>query len=140
MTRILKFGKEGEEETACKVQITGQAISTCHSLNCPLLEFLHKFSKPLVTQLYMVERETLSLMARTEEEFAIVRWFHNDKELVVERKRNQRMKLNTSGTLHLFCLERSKVADSGTYTARTNSDQTSCEVFIEGDCVLSINF
>ena len=80
----------------------------------------------------MVERETISLMARTEEEFAIVRWFHNDKELVVERKRNQRLKLNTSGTLHLFCLERSTVADSGIYTASTNSDQTSCEVFIEG--------
>ena len=95
-------------------------------------EFLHKFSNPLVTQLYMVERETISLMARTEEEFAIVRWFHNNKELVVERKRNQRLKLNTSGTLHLFCLEKSTVADAGTYTARTNADQTSCEVFIEG--------
>ena len=80
----------------------------------------------------MVERETISLMARTEEEFAIVRWFHNDKELVMERKRNQRLKLNTSGTLHLFCLERSTVADAGIYTARTNADQTSCEVFIEG--------
>ena len=80
----------------------------------------------------MVERETISLMARTEEEFAIVKWFHNDKELVVERKRNQRLKLNTSGTLHLFCLEKSTMADAGTYTARTNADQTSCEVFIEG--------
>ena len=80
----------------------------------------------------MVERETLSLMARTEEEFAIVRWFHNDKELVVERKRNQRLKLNTNGMLHQFCLERSTVADAGIYTARTNADQTSCEVFIEG--------
>ena len=80
----------------------------------------------------MVERETISLVAHTEEEFAIVKWFHNNKELVVERKRNQRLKLNTNRTLHIFCLEKSTVADSGIYTARTNSDQTSCEVLIEG--------
>ena len=132
MTRILKFGKEGEEETRCNVQITGQAINTCHRLKPPLLEFLHKFSNPLATQLNMVERETISLVAHTEEEFAIVKWFHNNKELVVERKRNQRLKLNTNRTLHIFCLEKSTVADSGIYTARTNSDQTSCEVLIEG--------
>ena len=73
MTRILKFGKEGEEETRCNVQITGQAINTCHRLKPPLLEFLHKFSNPLLTQLNMVERETISLVAHTEEEFAIVK-------------------------------------------------------------------
>jgi hypothetical protein len=37
-----------------------------------------------------VEKETLSLLARTEEQFAIIRWYRGDKELTVERKRNQR--------------------------------------------------
>ena len=42
----------------CNAQITDLAINTCHRLKPPLLEFLRKFSSPLLTQLNMVERET----------------------------------------------------------------------------------
>ena len=38
-----------------------------------------------------MERETLSLLVHTEEQFAIVKWFRDGKELLVERKRGNRL-------------------------------------------------
>ena len=80
----------------------------------------------------------MSLLTHTEEEFAIVRWFHNNKELSVGRKRNQRLKITTAGTMHFLCLERCTPADSGVYTAKTNCDETTCEVAIAGKGLLHI--
>ena len=38
----------------------------------------------------IMERDSLNLVVTTEQEFVIVRWFKDNKELLVERKRNQR--------------------------------------------------
>lgn len=97
--------------------------------------------KSLQPALRLVEKETMSLLAGTEEEFAIIRWFHNNKELSVGRKRNQRLKITTAGTMHFFCLERCTPADSGVYTAKTNCDETTCEVAVAGKIsLLFFNF
>ena len=54
-------------------------------------EFPHKFAKHLLAKRDIMERETLSLLVHTEEQFAIVKWFRDGKELLVERKRGNRL-------------------------------------------------
>jgi len=114
--KIIKFGKEGESETSSHVEIT---------------DFPHKFTKRLPQSISLIERENLVLQTTTQETFASVKWLKNGQELTDDTKRNQRVKCLVREGLHCLAIDRCASTDQGVYTARTNMEDTSCNVQIK---------
>jgi len=113
--RIVKFGKEGESETSCHIEVT---------------EFEHRFTKRLPQNIHLVERNNLLLQTSTQETFASVKWLRNGQELTDDRKQNARLRLLVLEGLQCLAIDRCEVSDQGVYTAMTNTEETSCQVQI----------
>ena len=72
----------------------------------------------------------LALEVITEESFATVKWFKDNEELKISRKRNQRMKILSKDCHHILVLEKCQLNDRGCYSVSTNTETSSCHVNI----------
>ena len=72
----------------------------------------------------------LALEVITEESFATVKWFKDDEEIKITRKRNQRMKLMSKECHHLLLIEKCLPSDTGRYSVSTNTETSSTDVSV----------
>ena len=72
----------------------------------------------------------LALEVITEESFATVKWFKDDEEIKITRKRNQRMKLMSKECHHLLLIEKCLPSDTGCYSVSTNTETSSTDVSV----------
>ena len=90
----------------------------------------------MTNNLDLTEREMIALEVITEENFANVKWYKDDEEIKVIRKRNQRLKLLTKDCHHILLIEKCIGSDRGIYSASTNTETTKCLVNISGFYIL----
>ena len=68
----------------------------------------------------------------TEENFANVKWYKDDEELKMTRKRNQRLKIVSKDCHHILVIEKCVGSDRGTYSVATNTETTVTSVNVSG--------
>merc|ERR1711962_1531751 len=103
---IQDFGKEGDNETKCRVQID---------------EFTHNFTGKLKGK-KVVEEETAVFDIGVEEDDAEVKWFKDGVEIVPDGKRIQ---IVAEGKKRKLIIKNCKLEDAGMITAKTNADEVS---------------
>ena len=136
--KILKFGKEGHSDTSCLLNVIGNRQLLCRHLNSHTYlniifsDFPHKFVKRLQPNLDLTERDMLALQVTTQETFATVKWFKDDEEIKITRKRNPRLKIVTQDCHHILAIEKCIGSDRGQYSVATNTETTTCAVNVSG--------
>jgi len=103
---IQEFGKEGENETKCNVDIG---------------EFEHKFTGELKGK-KVVEDDTAVFDIGVEEDDSEVKWFKDGVEIVPDGKRIQ---IVCEGKKRKLIIKNCKLEDAGMITAKTNADEVS---------------
>ena len=133
--KIIKFGKEGESETSCFLTIIGifkvKGGVQIQFLNVSL-DFPHKFVKRLPPKLDLIERSVLALEVITEEDFASIKWYKDEEEIKITRKRNQRLKILSKDCHHILAIEKCVGSDRGVYKVSTNTETSVCDVNVTG--------
>merc|ERR1712226_500563 len=107
--KIEEFGKEGENETSCQVTIG---------------EKPHKFTNQLEGK-NVVEDDKVEFKLETEDDDAEVKWFKDGQEVVPDGKRICVVK---EGKKRKLVINGAKLEDAGKITAKTNADETSCDL------------
>merc|ERR1711963_35803 len=107
--KIEEFGKEGDNETSCDVTIG---------------EFPHKFTNKLESK-NCVEDDKVEFKLECEEDDAEVKWFKDGVEVVPDGKRICVVK---EGKKRKLVINGAKLEDAGKITAKTNADETSCDL------------
>merc|ERR1712226_1215394 len=107
--KIEEFGKEGDSETTCDVTIG---------------EFPHKFTNKLEGK-NVVEDDKVEFKLETEDDDAEVKWFKDGVEVVPDGKRICVVK---EGKKRKLVINGAKLEDAGKITAKTNADETSCDL------------
>ena len=74
----------------------------------------------------------LALQVVTQEPFASVKWFKDNEEIKMTRKRNQRLKTVSQDTHHILAIEKCIGSDRGEYSVSTNTETSNCTVNIKG--------
>merc|ERR1712038_45004 len=110
--KIEEFAKEGEGETSCDVTIG---------------EFPHKFTNKLESK-NCVEDDKVEFKLECEEDDAEVKWFKDGVEIIPDGKRIQIVK---EGKKRKLVINGAKMEDAGKITAKTNADETSCELGVK---------
>lgn len=110
--KIEEFAKEGEGETTCDVTIG---------------EFPHKFTNKLESQ-NCVEDDKVEFKLEVEEDDADVKWFKDGVEIIPDGKRIQIIK---EGKKRRLVINGAKIEDAGKITAKTNADETSCDLGVK---------
>jgi len=109
---IQDFGKEGENETNCKVEIS---------------EFQHAFTSQLKGK-QVVEDETAVFELGVEEDDAPVKWFKDGVEIVPDGKRIQ---IISEGKKRKLVIKNCKLEDSGMISAKTTGDEVSAPLEVK---------
>merc|ERR1712226_1565405 len=112
MGKIEEFGKEGDSETTCDVTIG---------------EFPHKFTNGLEGK-NVVEEDKVEFKLECEEDDAEVKWFKDGVEIIPDGKRIQIVK---EGKKRKLVINGAKMEDAGKITAKTNADETSCDLGVK---------
>ena len=73
----------------------------------------------------------LALQVHTQEPFASVKWFKDNEEIKMTRKRNQRLKIVSQDTYHILAIEKCIGSDRGEYSVSTNTETSNCTVSIK---------
>jgi len=107
--KIEEFGKEGDNETSCQVTIG---------------EKPHKFTNKLEGK-NVVEDDKVEFKLETEDDDAEVKWFKDGVEVVPDGKRICVVK---EGKKRKLVINGAKLEDAGKITAKTNADETSCDL------------
>merc|ERR1712088_461257 len=110
--KIEEFGKEGDDETTCDVTIG---------------EFPHKFTNGLEGK-NVVEEDKVEFKLECEEDDAEVKWFKDGIEIIPDGKRIQIVK---EGKKRKLVINGAKMEDAGKITAKTNADETSCDLGVK---------
>merc|ERR1719479_649904 len=110
--KIEEFAKEGEGETSCDVTIG---------------EFPHKFTNKLEGK-NVVEDDKVEFKLECEEDDAEVTWFKDGVEIIPDGKR---VKVVKEGKKRKLVIEGAKLEDAGKITAKTNADETSCQLGVK---------
>jgi len=110
--KIEEFGKEGDNETSCDVTIG---------------EFPHKFTNKLESK-NCVEDDKVEFKLECEEDDAEVKWFKDGVEIIPDGKRIQVVK---EGKKRKLVINGAKMEDAGKITAKTNADETSCDLGVK---------
>jgi len=103
---IQDFGKEGNSETTCQLEMS---------------EFQHNFTNDLQGK-NVVEDETAVFELGVEEDDAPVTWFKDGKEIVPDGKRIQ---IVSEGKKRKLIIKNCKLEDAGMITAKTIGDERS---------------
>merc|ERR1719289_817500 len=103
---IEEFGKEGENETTCQVEIA---------------EFQHAFTSKLKGK-KVVEDETAIFELGVEEDDAPVKWYKDGVEIVPDGKRIQ---IISEGKKRKLIIKNCKIDDTAMITAKTIGDESS---------------
>jgi len=109
---IQDFGKEGENETNCKVEIS---------------EFQHAFTNKLKGK-QVVEEETAVFELGVEEDDAPCKWFKDGVEIVPDGKRIQ---IISEGKKRKLVIKNCKLEDSGMITAKVPGDEVSAPLEVK---------
>merc|ERR1712226_190801 len=110
--KIEEFGKEGDDETTCDVTIG---------------EFPHKFTNGLEGK-NVVEEDKVEFKLECEEDDAEVKWFKDGVEIIPDGKR---IKMLREGKKRKLVINGAKMEDAGKITAKTNADETSCDLGVK---------
>ena len=81
----------------------------------------------------LIERSVLALEVITEEDFANVKWFKDEEEIKITRKRNQRLKILSKDCHHILAIEKCIGSDRGVYKVLTNTQTSVCDVNVTGN-------
>lgn len=120
------------------VSLMSQVIGSCCAdtwsqiLYSIFSDFPHRFVKRLQPNLDLTERDMLALQVTTQESFATVKWFKDDEEIKITRKRNPRLKIVTQDCHHILAIEKCIGSDRGQYSVATNTETTTCAVNVSG--------
>ena len=120
---IQDFGKEGNSETTCQLEMS---------------EFQHNFTNDLQGK-NVVEDETAVFELGVEEDDAPVTWFKDGKEIVPDGKRIQ---IVSEGKKRKLIIKNCKLEDAGMITAKTIGDERSAPLGVarkSSSCTVSYN-
>jgi len=110
--KIEEFGKEGENETTCNVTIG---------------EKPHLFTKKLKGK-NVVEDDKVEFKLETEDDDSEVKWFKDGVEIIPDGKR---IVVTSDGKKKKLVIHGAKLEDAGKITAKTNADETSCDLGVK---------
>ena len=109
---IQDFGKEGDSETTCQLEVD---------------EFQHAFTSDLQGK-NVVEDETAVFELGVEEDDAPVKWFKDGKEIIPDGKRIQ---IVAEGKKRKLIIKNCKLEDAGMITAKTIGDERSAPLGVK---------
>merc|ERR1719220_3303683 len=110
--KIEEFGKEGQDTCTCDLTVG---------------EFPHKFASQLEGK-DCVEDDKVEFKIDVDEDDAEVKWFKDGVEIIPDGKRIQIVK---EGKKRKLVINGAKMEDAGKITAKTNADETSCDLGVK---------
>jgi len=110
--KVVEFGKEGEDETTCDVNIG---------------DMQHKFTSELKS-VDCVEDDKCEFKINVEEDDAEVKWFKDGVEIIPDGKRIQVVK---EGKKRKLVINGVKLEDAGKITCKTNADEASADLGVK---------